>query len=91
MADESYHMVHQAMDADVYESDFGLAYDPMICPLAYYSCFNRRALFTYPVDESPICGECEYDGFNAALLVQAMDAEMQTDDLPALATRSPSS
>jgi hypothetical protein len=58
---------------------------------SYYACFNCRALFAYPVDESPICGECEYDGFNAALLVQAMDAEMQTDDLPALATRSPSS
>jgi hypothetical protein len=71
------------MDADVYESDFGLAYDPMICPLAYYSCFNCRALFTYPVDANPICGECEYDGFNAALLVQAMDEEVQTDDLPA--------
>jgi hypothetical protein len=83
MADESYHRVHQAMDAHVYAPEFGLAYDPMVCPLAYYACVKCHALFSYPVDANPICGECEYDGFNAALLVQAMDEEVQTDDLPA--------
>jgi hypothetical protein len=74
-------MVEQAMDAGRYEPEFGLAYDPMACPLAYYNCFKFHALFSYPIDESPICGECEYDGCNAALLIQAMDEEVQTDDL----------
>jgi hypothetical protein len=83
MADESYHMVHQAMDAGAYAPEFGLAYDPMVSPLAYYACVKCHALFSYPIDTSPICGECEYDGFNAALLIQAMDEEVQTDDLPA--------
>ena len=55
----------------------------MVCPLAYYACVKCHALFSYPIDANPICGECEYDGFNAALLVQAMDEEVQTDDLPA--------
>jgi hypothetical protein len=69
------------MDEDAYDPEFGLAYDPMLCPLAYYACFHCRELFAYPSDESPICGRCGYDGCNAALLVQAMDAEVQTDDL----------
>jgi hypothetical protein len=34
MTDESYHWVQRAMDADVYEPEFGLAYDPMACLLA---------------------------------------------------------
>ena len=75
-------MVEQARDDARHEPEFGFDYDPMVEPLAYYNCFNCHALFSYPVDESPICGKCEYDGCNAALLVQAMDAEVQTDDLP---------
>ena len=61
----------------------------MVCPLAYYACVKCHALFSYPIDANPICGECEYDGFNAALLVQAMDEEVQTDDLPARHARAP--
>jgi hypothetical protein len=86
MADGSYHWVHRAMDADIYDPAPD-AYDPMRCPLAYYACFYCRELFAYPCDESPIRGMCGYDGCNAALLIQAMDAEMQTDDL--LSARSP--